>query len=160
MPNSYKLVLALRDSARVLMEDQASAATNRHRLFMEDPNVPLPEEEGSMDDPGEAGTRVIDGGFRKVCLLYARYPVPTTVLNESLATLARQDRNRAIILATVSVPAKSVKLLGSAIFKGVPGDKYTDTILMAVMGNSLVPEQGGKVIPGIIYTRSKGWEHV
>lgn len=158
MPNNYNLVKKLKDDTRKNMEMQAAAASNPYRLFMEDPNEPLVDEEGNPDDPSEDGTRIINDGAKKVCLIFEG-PGPVTVLGDDLSLISRQDKKRAILLASVSVPAKSVKLLGAAIVKGIAGDKYTDTVNMNVKGSSLVPILNGVEIPGLIYTRIKGWEH-
>lgn len=159
MPNNYNLVKKLKEDTRKKMVMQAAAASNPYRLFMEDPNEPIMDEEGNPDDPSEEGTRIINDGAKKICLLFEG-PGPVTVLGDNLSTLLRHDKKMAILLASVSVPAKSIKLLGAAIDKGIPGDKYTDTVTMKIKGNSLVPILNSVEIPGLIYTRTKGWEHV
>jgi hypothetical protein len=161
MPNGYNLAMVLRDSSVKTLEGVSAAASNTSRLFMEDPNTVSPEGEGSMDDPSGNGTRIIDDGSRKVCLLLHGYAGPTTAQGANLGALGRAERKMAVLLSSISLPAKSVKALGPAIAKGIPGDEYTETVGMVVRGSCLVPiGPTGTDIPGMIYTRSKGWEHV
>ena len=151
----YNFLKERRDWIKNSEKDIANLATNINRVFLNMPQQYLSDSQAPIDDPNETGTRIIDDGSKKVCLLNGN----TTIHGDSVEENKEAVKFN-VMLASLSIPAKSVKLLGALIVNGIPKDKYTETVQMIKIGNAWAPIYNtGKPIDNITYTTEKGWCH-
>jgi hypothetical protein len=153
----FSALKVLMDNECQRLQSLTRVNLNTGALFSAAPHISLSDEERGP------GTRDITDGTVKACLLSSP---GVTLLGKPVGYPSgnRAETKRDIILSSLSLPAKSVKLLGTSLLqgddpKGIKGDKYTRSVLMKKVGGSWVPLDAlsGKVIPDMYYNENKGW---
>ena len=158
----YQFLKELRDETKRWEEEMSLSASNTARLFLDTPQLSLSDEPaGVIDDRDYASTRLINDGSRTVCLL--REDGEATILDKEISRriITKKEVRFNILSASVTIPAKSVKLLGELIVRGlIPQEPYIDVVRMKKMGDAWVPvDMSGKGIKEIKYINTKGWCH-
>lgn len=149
--HNFSFVHALSKKGEQNQHSLSSHSLNIGRAFQDTPNSPVREEEM---------TRLIDDNLVPVCLLLGNVGACLTINGEEVGYpppggKSKSEIKRRILSATVKIPFEDRKDLP---VKPIKGYSYTEAVEMVRRGKVYRPiDSTGSVIPGYLYSDTKGW---